>query len=319
MADGDIGRIVAGSLKTGMGIASAIYQDQQRDAAAARQRGQANKAWRAKKKQLYAQFHRDLEDYNANVRYTEQLWNAKFEQGMADIQFTNQHAADTYYLRQQQLNQQFQQLAFEDQDRALRHAKSQGVAAAKAQMGVTAGRFDVANAAIKGRNEAIQAREVTGMIDSFDRQSAIDNRVAAHKLDNIGRTMAILPQLGRIPDIPTMPEKPEGFAQNNSGLWMGIAGAVVDGAVTALGGGGYNVPNFMGMQDQTSLPTPTFGGTSPTFKFNSQMPGSYEQSSYYDKPLQNMDNTSQLMSGFTFNSTPGFKPIGETQFSVAPE
>ena len=162
------------------------------------------------------------------------MWNAKFQQGMADIQFTNQHAADTYYLRQQQLNQQFQQLAFEDQDRSIRFAKSQGVAAAKAQQGVTAGRFDVAAAAIKGRNEAIQAREVTGMIDSFDKQSEISNRINRHKLDNIGRRMAILPQLGRAPEVPTMPEKPSGFGVGQGQMWMDIAGAVVDGATTAL-------------------------------------------------------------------------------------
>ena len=240
--------IVAGSLKAAMGIGQAVFGDAQRDKAAARARGQAMKQYRAKKKQLYAQYYRDLEQFNANVQYTEQLWNAKFQQGMADIAFTNQHAADTYYLRQQQLNQQFQQLAFEDQDRSIRFAKSQGVAAAKAQQGVTAGRFDVANAAIKGRNEAIQAREVTGMIDSFDMQSAIDNRVAAHKLNNIGRRMAILPQLGRVPDVPTMPERPTGFAQNNSALWMDITGSLVDGAVTALGAGAGRNPGNLGNQ-----------------------------------------------------------------------
>ena len=192
------------------------------------------KKYEAQKKSLYAGHQRAVDKFLGDVQYTEQLWNAKFQQGMADIQFTNQHAADTYYLRQQQLNQQFQQLAFEDQDRAVRFAKSQGVAAAKAQMGATAGRFDVAAAAIKGRNEAIQAREVTGMIDSFDKQSEINNRVNAHKLDNIGRRMAILPQLGRAPAVPTMPEKPSGFGVGQGQMWMEITGAVVDGAVSAL-------------------------------------------------------------------------------------
>lgn len=238
--------IVAGSLKAAMGIGQAVFGDAQRDKAAARARGQAMKKYRATKKQLYASFYRDLDQFRANTAYTEQLWNAKFQQGMSDIAFTNQHAADTYYLRQQQLNQQFQQLAFEDQDRAIRFSKSQGVAAAKAQMGATAGRFDVANAAQLGRNEAIQAREVTGIIDSFDMQSAIDNRVAAHKLDNIGRRMAILPQLGRVPDVPTMPERPTGFAQNNSALWMDITGSVVDGAVTALSAGAGRNPGNLG-------------------------------------------------------------------------
>ena len=236
MAQIDPASAIAGVLKAGMGIGTAIYQDRQRDKAAARARGQAMKQYRAKKKQLYAQYYRDLEQFNANVQYTEQLWNAKFQQGMADIAFTNQHAADTYYLRQQQLNQQFQQLAFEDQDRSIRFAKSQGVAAAKAQQGVTAGRFDVANAAIKGRNEAIQAREVTGMLDAFDLQSKRDNRIAEHRLSNIGRSMSILPQLGRVPEIPTMPERPTGFTQNNNALWMDITSSVVGGAITALSG-----------------------------------------------------------------------------------
>jgi len=262
--------IVAGSLKAAMGIGQAVFGDAQRDKAAARARGQAMKKYRAKKKQLYASFYRDLDQFRANTAYTEQLWNAKFQQGMSDIAFTNQHAADTYYLRQQQLNQQFQQLAFEDQDRAVRFAKSQGVAAAKAQMGVTAGRFDIANAAVKGRNETIQAREVTGIIDSFDMQSAIDNRVSAHKLDNIGRRMAILPQLGRVPDVPTMPERPSGFAQNNSALWMDITGSLVDGAVTALGGGAGRNPGNIGSQVPApeNVPTETAQITNNNFTFN---------------------------------------------------
>lgn len=262
--------IVAGSLKAAMGIGQAVFGDAQRDKAAARARGQAMKKYRATKKQLYASFYRDLDQFKANTAYTEQLWNAKFQQGMSDIAFTNQHAADTYYLRQQQLNQQFQQLAFEDQDRAVRFAKSQGVAAAKAQMGVTAGRFDIANAAVKGRNETIQAREVTGIIDSFDMQSAIDNRVSAHKLDNIGRRMAILPQLGRVPNVPTMPERPTGFAQNNSALWMDITGSVVDGAVTALGAGAGRNPGNLGSQvpQPENVPTETAQITNNNFTFN---------------------------------------------------
>jgi hypothetical protein len=237
--------IIAGSLQAAMGTAKGIFGDSQRDKAAARAKSAAMKKYRAKKKSLYAGFYRDLDKYNANVQYTEQMWNAKFQQGMADIDFTNQHAAETYYLRQQQLNQAFQQLAFEDQDRAVRFAKSQGVAAAKAQTGVTAGRFDIANAAIKGRNEAIQAREVTGMLDAFDLQSKRDNRIAEHRLNNIGRSMSILPQLGRVPDLPTMPERPTGFTQNNNALWMDIAGSVVQGTLTALGGQG-KAPGMIG-------------------------------------------------------------------------
>lgn len=226
--------LLAGGLQAGMGGAKAIFGQIGRQAKADRDRKAAMKKYEAQKKSLYAGHARAIDKFLGDVQYTEQMWNAKFQQGMADIQFTNQHAADTYYLRQQQLNQQFQQLAFEDQDRSIRFAKSQGVAAAKAQQGVTAGRFDVAAAAIKGRNEAIQAREVTGMIDSFDKQSEISNRINRHKLDNIGRRMAILPQLGRAPEVPTMPEKPSGFGVGQGQMWMDIAGAVVDGATTAL-------------------------------------------------------------------------------------
>lgn len=227
--------LIAGGMKAAQGSAKAIFGQSQRQSKADRARKVAMKKYEAQKKSLYAGHQRAVDKFLGDVQYTEQLWNAKFQQGMADIQFTNQHAADTYYLRQQQLNQQFQQLAFEDQDRAVRFAKSQGVAAAKAQMGATAGRFDVAAAAIKGRNEAIQAREVTGMIDSFDKQSEINYRVNKHKLDNIGRRMAILPQLGRAPAVPTMPEKPSGFGVGQGQMWMEITGAVVDGATTAMG------------------------------------------------------------------------------------
>jgi len=226
--------LLAGGLQAGMGGAKAIFGHHKRSSAMARQKKAALKKHRAEKRQLYAGHQRAIGKFLDDVNYTEQMWNAKFQQGMADIQFTNQHAADTYYLRQQQLNQEFQKLAFEDQDRSIRFAKSQGIPAAKAQMGATAGRFDVAAAAIKGRNEAIQAREVTGMIDSFDKQSEVNYRVNQHKLANIGRRMSILPQLGRVPDVPTMPERPSGFDVGQGQMWMEIAGAVVDGATTAL-------------------------------------------------------------------------------------
>ena len=256
--------LLAGGLQAGMGGAKAIFGQMGRRSKADRARKTAMKKYEAQKKSLCAGHQRAVDKFLGDVNYTEQLWNAKFQQGMADIQFTNQHAADTYYLRQQQLNQQFQQLAFEDQDRSIRFAKSQGVAAAKAQMGATAGRFDVAAAAIKGRNEAIQAREVTGMIDSFDKQSEINNRVNAHKLDNIGRRMAILPQLGRAPAVPTMPEKPSGFGVGQGQMWMEITGAVVDGATTALAMSPKN-PNldksmeqYFSRMNKTAAPTNAF-------------------------------------------------------------
>ena len=256
--------LLAGGAQAAFGIGKAIFGQSQRSSAAARAKKAAIKKHRATKRSLYAKHQRSLDKFKADVQYTEQMWNAKFQQGMADINFINQHAADTYYLRQQQLNQQFQQLAFEDQDRSIRFAKSQGVAAAKAQMGATAGRFDVAAAAIKGRNEAIQAREVTGMIDSFDKQSEINNRVNAHKLDNIGRRMAILPQLGRAPAVPTMPEKPSGFGVGQGQMWMEITGAVVDGATTALAMSPKN-PNldksmeqYFSRMNKTAAPTNAF-------------------------------------------------------------
>ena len=227
--------LLAGGAQAAFGIGKAIFGQSQRSAAAARAKKAAIKKHRATKRSLYAKHQRDLDRFKSDVQYTEQMWNAKFQQGMADIQFVNQHAADTYYLRQQQLNQQFQQLAFEDQDRAVRYAKSQGVAAAKAQMGATAGRFDVAAAAIKGRNEAIQAREVTGMIDSFDKQTEINYNVNRHKLSNIGRSMSILPQLGRAPSVPTMPERPSGCEVGQGQMWAEIAGGVMKGITTGAG------------------------------------------------------------------------------------
>ena len=236
--------LIAGGLQAAMGTAQGIFGQSTRSSKAARAKKAALKAHRKKKSQLYAGHQRALGQYLDQVQFQEQMWNAKIEQAGADVQFINQHAADTYFARQQQLNSQFQQLAFEDQDRSVRFAKSQGVAAAKAQTGATAGRFDVANAAIKGRNEAIQAREVTGMIDAFDLQSKRDYRVSQHKLSNIGRSMSILPSFGRAPEVPTMPERPSGFDVGQGQMWMDIAGSVVSGAMTALGGQGKQPGNI---------------------------------------------------------------------------
>ena len=288
--------ILAGVGKGGFGIGKAIFGQSQRQSKANRARSAAMKKYRAQKKSLYAGHQRAVDKFLGDVQYTEQLWNAKFQQGMADIQFTNQHAADTYYLRQQQLNQQFQQLAFEDQDRAVRFAKSQGVAAAKAQMGATAGRFDVAAAAIKGRNEAIQAREVTGMIDSFDKQSEINNRVNAHKLDNIGRRMAILPQLGRAPDVPTMPEKPSGFGVGQGQMWMEITGAVVNGATTALAMSPKNPNLDKSMEDYFSRMNKVNAG-SQQFKLQGSNFGPVADPAAYGSALTKQDAYYDQFSG----------------------
>jgi hypothetical protein len=84
--------------------------------------------------------------------------------------------------------------------------------------------------------------------------------------------MSILPQLGRAPGVPIMPERPTGFTQNNNALWMDITGSVVQGAMTALGGqgkdpGDIDVPDY-----STSGSDFTFGSSQIDTAFGADKP-----------------------------------------------
>jgi hypothetical protein len=112
--------------------------------------------------------------------------------------------------------------------------------------------------------------------------------------------MSILPQLGRAPGVPIMPERPTGFTQNNNALWMDITGSVVSGAMTALGGqgkdpGDIKVPEFK---------TPDFSGAAQQFKGTSFNTGGFTNS-----PLSNTPDFSGAAAGFQGTSfdTGGFK------------
>ena len=186
------------------------------------------------RQQLKAGYLRSLDNLVADQEAITQAFGARVDQGLEQINFNNQFAADTYVLRQEKLNRAFAKQAFADQDQAVRLAQATGTQAAAGRTGVSASRFGIQNLAQQGRNNRIIAAEITGMIDDFDMQTKMNDRRSAHENYLVGQRAAILPRLGRTPQIPVMPEM-RTFAAvppmqrinkpSSAGLYMGLAQA----------------------------------------------------------------------------------------------
>ena len=173
--------MVAGGLTAGKGITASIIGNNAKQQAYRKQKGAARRAADLANQQISRNYGLTIENYLGNVQATEQQWNALINQSLADAAFLDEYAGDVYVQRQQKLNNVFAQEAFRQQDQMVRYMQSSGFAAASGRTGVTAGRGAVQNAAQLGRNQAIAARELIGVVDAFDKQSEIDNKRFAHE------------------------------------------------------------------------------------------------------------------------------------------
>jgi len=225
--------MVAGGLTAGKGITASIIGNNAKQKAYRKQKGAARRAADLANQQISRNYGLTIDNYLGNVQAVEQQWNALINQSLADSQFLDEYAGDVYVQRQQKLNNVFAQESFRQQDQMVRYMQSSGFAAASGRTGVTAGRGAVQNAAQLGRNQAIGARELIGTVDAFDKQSEIDNKRFAHEKYKIGQRAAILPSLGRVPDLPTFQQPAAVTAPSNS-LAMDITSSVIDGVVTAV-------------------------------------------------------------------------------------
>ena len=72
-----------------------------------------------------------------------------------------------------------------------------------------------------------------GVVDAFDKQSEIDNKRFSHEKYKIGQRAAILPSLGRVPDLPTF-QQPAAVTRPSNSLAMDITSSLIDGVVTAV-------------------------------------------------------------------------------------
>ena len=168
----------------------------------------------------------------ANQQAIADQFGARVDKGLRDIKFLDTYANDVYRQRQERLNRTFAAAAFADQASAVKLAQSTGTAAAAGQSGVTASRRDfIAPLALAGINRAIQARQLTGVVDDFDMQSEIDNRRFSHEKRSIGDRVAVLPRFGRIPTRPADPVRQQIQNPGNMGLYMGLAQA----GISAIG------------------------------------------------------------------------------------
>ena len=225
--------MVAGGLTAGKGITASIIGNNAKQQAYRKQKGAARRAADLANQQISRNYGLTIENYLGNVQATEQQWNALINQSLADAAFLDEYAGDVYVQRQQKLNQVFAQEAFRQQDQMVRYMQSSGFAAASGRTGVTAGRGAVQNAAQLGRNQAIAARELIGTVDAFDKQSEIDNKRFSHEKYKIGQRAAILPSLGRVPDLPTF-QQPAAVTRPSNSLAMDITSSLIDGVVTAV-------------------------------------------------------------------------------------
>ena len=217
---------ILGGAQLLMGGAQSIFGHNAQQAAYDRAKSQARRQNMLQRQQLSANYVSNIQDIMSQQQYIADAFAARVQQGHQQIQFNNQYASDVYRLRQQKLNDTFAQAAFSDQARAVQQAKAIGVAAAAGRTGRTAARFDTANLAQLGRNRRIQAKRMTGEVDTFNLQSEIDNRRFAHQNYLVGQTAAVLPRFGRIPNTPTMPMMQDvGPRPSSMGLYMGLAQA----------------------------------------------------------------------------------------------
>ena len=221
-----------GGIQFGLGTVKSILGHNQEQKAYRAKKRQAKKQFNAKRMQLLANHRSAIAQVREDNQIAAEAYTARINQGHAQVGYNNQYAADVFALRQQKLNDAFAAQAFADQDQAVRLAQAQGQMAAAGRTGVTAGRFDIANIAQAGRNNAIAAREMTGRIAAFDKQSEIDNRKFAHQNYLVGQQTAIQPRFGRAPTMPMMPLRPDIPNPGNAGLFMGIADAGMAGITT---------------------------------------------------------------------------------------
>jgi len=217
---------ILGGAQLLMGGAQSIFGHSARQAAYNRAKSQARRQNMLQRQQLSANYVSNIQGIMDQQQMIADAFAARVQQGHQQIKFNNEYAADVYRLRQQKLNDTFASAAFSDQARAVQQAQATGIAAAAGRTGRTAARFDVANLAQLGRNRAIQAKQLTGAVDTFNMQSKIDNRRFAHQNYLVGQTAAVLPRFGRIPNMPTMPMMQSvGPAPSSMGLIMGLGQA----------------------------------------------------------------------------------------------
>ena len=217
---------ILGGAQLAMGLGKSFLGHQQQQRSYRQSKSAARRQNMLQRSQLSSNYVERLQGLMADQQAIADQFGARVNKGMRDIAFIDDFAADTYRLRQDKLNRTFAAQAFADQASAVKLAQAQGTAAAAGQSGVTAGRRDfIAPLAQAGFNRAIQARQVTGIIDDFDMQSKMDNKRFSHQKRSIGDTVAVLPRFGRIPSMPTMPQMQQVPNPGSMGLYMGLAQA----------------------------------------------------------------------------------------------
>ncbi len=224
---------ILGGAQLAMGLGKSFMGHSQQQRQYRQAKSAARRQNNLQRAQLSSNYVESINSLMADQQAIADQFGARVNTGMRNIAFIDDFAADTYRLRQERLNRTFAAQAFADQASAVKLAQAQGTAAAAGQSGVTAGRRDfIAPLAQAGFNRAIQAREVTGIIDDFDMQSEMDNKRFSHQKRSIGDSVAVLPRFGRIPSMPTMPQMQQVQNPGSMGLYMGLAQAGMSAAST---------------------------------------------------------------------------------------
>ena len=158
---------------------------------------------RATRRNYAAVIQQQNEEWNNTLK----IWNQRLDQYGKQLE-RNMDAAygygGAYMGLQVQTNEAFREAAFQSQDSFVKLNQVLGTAQATGQTGKTAERFDVASLAAFGREQALQASNLTATID----KQKLDQTNVRRQLENANnqayQSVAVAPVPGQRPLAPTL-------------------------------------------------------------------------------------------------------------------
>ena len=197
------------------------------------------RAVRAQRRAQRDAYNRTIEQQNQEWNNTLKIWNQRLDQYDKQLK-RNMDAAygygGAYMGLQVQTNEAFREAAFQSQDSFIKLNQVLGTAQATGQTGKTAERFDVASLAAFGREQALQASNLTATID----KQKLDQTNVRRQLENANnqayQSVAVAPVPGRRPLAPTLQAKQS--TNYTPFILNGALGALTGGAKSGFFGEG---------------------------------------------------------------------------------
>ena len=205
-----------GAVSAISGIAGSVGQYQSGQAAADAQNAATLRQYRELKKARKTSWQRESLRYGyQKIQYEQQKDNIYDSYGRALAG------------QQRLLNEQFKKAAFDNQAQIQQLLKAQGEQAAKGRTGRSVDRIDDSMLAQFGRNQAIQAEQLSTARQAYMTQADSLRQQARNDLNQAYGPVAMRPVPGVAPTPPTMVSGPSGLS-----LAAGIGSSIVSGLST---------------------------------------------------------------------------------------